>query len=110
MSRDPVTFPDPESFNPARYLDPSYPTYKAPLSKYPTLMGEVGFGFGRRVCPGTSIAEDIMFVAIVSLMSKYTLRRRRNEQGVEDKLPWYEYVDGLPTQPAPFAIVLEERV
>jgi cytochrome P450 len=31
-------YPDPEEFKPERWLDPQYPTYKGPLTAYPTLI------------------------------------------------------------------------
>jgi cytochrome P450 len=31
-------YPEPEEFKPERWLDPQYPTYKEPLTAYPTLI------------------------------------------------------------------------
>jgi hypothetical protein len=38
IARDPEMYPDPEEFKPERWLDPQYPTYKGPLTAYPTLI------------------------------------------------------------------------
>src|SRR2546421_3377596 len=46
IARDPVAYPDPEAYNPARWLDPSFPTYKEPLTEFPKLMGHHQFGCG----------------------------------------------------------------
>ena len=45
-------YPDQKIFNPARWVDPSYPTYKEPLTEFPNLRGDTSFGYGNRACPG----------------------------------------------------------
>ncbi len=58
-------YPDPENFRPERWIEPGWPTYMEPLTKYPNLrdgMGKHTFGWGRRTCLGKDIADDEMFV------------------------------------------------
>jgi hypothetical protein len=58
-------YPDPESFRPDRWLDPSFPTYQEPLTRYPNFregMSMHSFGWGRRTCLGQNIVDDEMFV------------------------------------------------
>ena len=59
-------YPDHEHYRPERYLDPSFPTYQEPLTRYPNFREGVGmhtFGWGRRTCLGQTIVDDEMFVA-----------------------------------------------
>ena len=67
ISRDPEMFPDPEAYNPMRWLDPAYPTFKEDLTVYPTITGYSQFGYGRRVCQGQEVTEADMFVGIGSM-------------------------------------------
>jgi len=66
INRVPSKYPDPENFRPERYLEPGWPTYMEPLTKYPNFRDGVGqhtFGWGRRTCLGKDIVDDEMFVA-----------------------------------------------
>ncbi|KAB5513233.1 cytochrome P450 [Coniochaeta sp. 2T2.1] len=57
-------YPDAESFRPERWLEPGWPTYQEPLSRYPSFREGQGmhtFGWGRRTCLGNNIVDDEMF-------------------------------------------------
>ena len=64
MTRDSSLYPSPHTFNPARWLTPSYPTFRSPLSHYPSLsLAPMPiFGFGPRRCPAVHIAERSLFI------------------------------------------------
>ncbi|CAN8104271.1 unnamed protein product [Discula destructiva] len=70
-------YPDPETYNPGRYLDPSYPTYQEPLTKYPNFRdskhGQHTFGWGRRKCLGMDIVDDELFVTGAGLLWAFNL-------------------------------------
>ncbi|KAF6810420.1 cytochrome p450 oxidoreductase [Colletotrichum sojae] len=53
---DPETYADPSSFDPARYLAPRNepdPTDEA-------------FGYGRRICPGRFLADESLFITVIT--------------------------------------------
>jgi len=60
-------FPDPESFNPLRWVEPGWPTYQEPLTQFPTVINCSQFGYGRRTCQGQTVADEDMFIGIGSI-------------------------------------------
>ena len=61
----PETYPDGDNFRPERWLEPGWPTYQEPLSRYPNFReGQAmhTFGWGRRTCLGQNIVDDETFV------------------------------------------------
>jgi cytochrome P450 len=80
INRVPKKYPDHENFRPDRYLDPSFPTYQEPLTKYPNFRDGVGmhtFGWGRRTCLGQTIVDDEMFVAGAGVCWGFNLSQKR---------------------------------
>ncbi|KAF8602799.1 cytochrome P450 [Ceratobasidium sp. AG-I] len=70
ITRNESVYPDPERFNPDRFLDPNVPFPPA-------------FGYGRRVCPGSQFAESNLFILISSLMYVFDICRAHDESGNE---------------------------
>jgi hypothetical protein len=60
-------FPDPEAFNPLRWVDPEYPTYQEPLTQYPTIINSTQFGYGRRTCQGQAVTDEDLLIGIGSI-------------------------------------------
>ncbi|KAG2099588.1 cytochrome P450 [Suillus discolor] len=59
ISRDANAFPDPENFDPQRWVEPCG-RICPDLKSFP-------FGFGRRVCPGQYLASDSILITLASL-------------------------------------------
>ncbi|KAF2738379.1 cytochrome P450 [Polyplosphaeria fusca] len=75
IARDPQMYPDPEAFNPLRYMDSSYPTYQEPLTEYPTIINISQFGYGRRVCQGQTVADEDLLIGIGSIAWLFNIKR-----------------------------------
>ena len=107
MTRDEERYPDAEAFNPGRWLDPTYPTYREPLTVYPNLAGYSQFGFGRRTCQGVPIVDQDLFLAMGGLAWAFDLRKKRRAgvgggEGAEIPVHWNEYSPLLIAKPLPF--------
>ena len=104
IHRDPDLYPDPETFNPARWLSPKYPTYRDDLTKFPNLQNYSAFGFGRRICPGMNIAEASLHLLVARMAWACEIQKR---PGFE--VPLYDYTSGFNVQPMPFVFDLKAR-
>lgn len=82
IGRDPVMFPDPETFNPLRWVKPEYPTYKEPLTEFPTIINSTQFGYGRRTCQGQTVADEDLLIGIGSIAWLFNMNRIAEEKNV----------------------------
>lgn len=110
MTRDESVYPDPETFNPARWLSPKYPTYREPLTTHPNLDGYSQFGFGRRTCQGIPVVDQDLFLTMGGMAWAFDVRRRRDGvSGREVPVPWNDFTPLLIAKPAPFVFDLVAR-
>jgi hypothetical protein len=108
--RDPTLYPLPSTFNPARWLDPSFPTYKSPLSTYPSLTNLPAlFGYGRRQCPGLWIAERSLFIQAAYVGWGCTLSKKRDGEGGYVQVRDDDYTTGLGAAPRRWEFELHPR-
>ncbi|CCO34408.1 O-methylsterigmatocystin oxidoreductase Short=OMST oxidoreductase [Rhizoctonia solani AG-1 IB] len=68
ISNNSAVYPDPDRFDPDRFLDASVPDAPA-------------FGYGRRICPGIHHADATMFVMMASLLSVFHIRPSVDTEG-----------------------------
>ena len=95
MTRDQDVYgPDVESFRPERFLG---------NEKLPT----VGFGFGRRICPGRHIARNSLWISISRLLWAFDIKPGPSEEGGPPDAS--KGTDGLVTKPLPFKARFQPR-
>lgn len=104
MTRNETIYPDPESFNPDRWLSPAFPeTYREPLTRYPNLDNYSQFGFGRRTCQGIPIVEQDLFLAMGGLAWAFTMQKQRDPvTRAEVPVHWNNFTALLIAKPEKF--------
>ncbi|KAI4724434.1 cytochrome P450 [Aureobasidium sp. EXF-10728] len=80
ISRDPSLYPDPDAWNPRRWLDPAFPTYREPLDQFPAITGYSQFGYGKRTCQGQKLTEADLFVGIGSIAWLFSINSDPHEK------------------------------
>ncbi|EKM55816.1 uncharacterized protein PHACADRAFT_256701 [Phanerochaete carnosa HHB-10118-sp] len=99
---DPVRFPNPETFDPTRWLIPS-----GHLSE--TMSDAMAaFGFGRRICPGRHFAMESMWIAMAHILAVYNIEKPVDDFGRVIE-PSGDYTSGFLTYPLPFKAVFKPR-
>ncbi|KAH7320333.1 cytochrome P450 [Rhizoctonia solani] len=68
INNNPDVYPEPDRFDPDRFLDPSVPG--API-----------FGFGRRICPGLHHAEAVIFITVAGLLAMFDIQPEEDANG-----------------------------
>lgn len=97
ISRDPDVFPDPDKFDPQRWLDHNG-QIRNDLKFYP-------YGHGRRVCPGMYLANDSLFMTMASLLWSFRIVERPDAPIDADA-----YTDTLISRPYPFKVDFVPRL
>lgn len=106
---DKEMYPDQQHFNPARWLEPSYPTYKEPLTVYPNLQNFTSFGYGRRACPGFDFAERALVIMVAQIAWGFDISIPIDPKTNEPCVLKLEY-EPLPNpKPLPFPCQLTPR-
>jgi hypothetical protein len=82
ISRDPDMYPDPEAFNPLRWIDPKFPTYQEPLTQYPTIINSTQFGYGRRTCQGQTVTDEDLFIGIGSIAWLFDIKKAQEDSDI----------------------------
>ncbi|KAF7970083.1 hypothetical protein HWV62_25068 [Athelia sp. TMB] len=85
MLRDPERYPEPEKFDPERYIAGSGEAVQADPRSF-------AFGFGRRICPGLNLADASLFISITRSLAVFNIKPVV-ENGI-DVLPEVEIVPG----------------
>ncbi|KAF8180437.1 cytochrome P450 [Pholiota molesta] len=96
---DEKMYPNPRAFMPERFLK------NGELDPSILDPADVGFGFGRRICPGSHIALSNIWISLASILATFTISKARDEDGVVIE-PSMKYRSG---QPEPFKCTITPR-
>ncbi|KAG1836813.1 cytochrome P450 [Suillus subalutaceus] len=97
IANDPEVFPEPQKFNPQRWIDDA--------GRVRNDLRFFTFGFGRRVCPGQHVANRSMFINTALILWAFRL-----SENPAAKIDTLAFSDTVAVHPAPFEICLEKRI
>ncbi|KAK7037695.1 hypothetical protein VNI00_010921 [Paramarasmius palmivorus] len=108
---DPKRFPEPHKFLPERWLHPMNGE-SVKLNDVPDPSRDLyAFGWGRRYCPGSHVAESSLFIALSRLIWGIEIRAVDLKSGTSTQDPWNEesYTPGFISNPRPFKVPFRPR-
>ncbi|KIJ60557.1 hypothetical protein HYDPIDRAFT_32184, partial [Hydnomerulius pinastri MD-312] len=96
IARDPEVFPDPEKFNPKRWMAPDGTIND--LKAY-------SFGFGRRTCVGSNLAIRSLYISAATIFWSFKLSEDPSRP-IDDTA----FVPGIVSHQKPFSLAFEPRM
>ncbi|KAM6496682.1 Cytochrome P450 [Amanita muscaria] len=101
ITRNEEKYPDPEAFQPQRFM------------KADGTLGDeninYSYGFGRRICPGRHMADQAVWLMIVSILATFKISKAKDENGNEIDVDPYACTDGATNEPLPFKCSMVPR-
>ncbi|KAJ8474400.1 hypothetical protein ONZ45_g15960 [Pleurotus djamor] len=101
--KDESIFPQAEEFKPERFI-----TADGKINTKLTDIVEIGFGFGRRICPGRFFARDSIWLWLASMITVFDITKSKDQQGREIT-PVLEVEPLLVTRIKPFQCEIKPR-
>ncbi|PYI05543.1 O-methylsterigmatocystin oxidoreductase [Aspergillus sclerotiicarbonarius CBS 121057] len=100
FTHDPTVYPDPMAFKPERFL--AYGDHVP--ERDPHLLA---FGFGRRVCPGRTLADSNIYLSLVQSLAVFRITKPiKDGKEVDLRL---ELLPGLLSHVAPYEVDIKPR-
>ncbi|KAI9441381.1 cytochrome P450 [Lactarius indigo] len=103
MLRDPEAFPDPERFDPERYLEKV--DEETARRRDPRVFV---FGFGRRRCPGAHLVESSVWLMLATMLAVLDIEKPRDRDGNEIE-PEVKFENSIFRTATRFAVALTPR-
>jgi cytochrome P450 len=102
-------YPDPETYNPDRYLNHPKPASHYAASPDYANRDHYAYGAGRRICVGIHLAERTQWKLVASLLWAFSIEQVVDEEGRVCELDPDAYTEGLTYEPLPFRVKMVVR-
>ncbi|KAH8994594.1 cytochrome P450 [Lactarius akahatsu] len=99
---NPELYPDPETFNPERFLNEDGTFRDDPMIS-------LAFGGGKRICPARHLADMSLFMIAVSVLSVFNVTKAKDENGYEIPVSPMVEVNAVVCYPAKFECSIRPR-
>ncbi|KAF2877751.1 cytochrome P450 [Massariosphaeria phaeospora] len=99
-----------EDFSPERWLPSANPDDGTPCA--PSGLRDlpiVGFGYGRRLCPGRHVARNVLWITIARVLWAFEIEPGLSETGERLAVDSMAATDGLVSKPLPFKASFKPR-
>lgn len=97
MTHDPEAYENPMDFNPDRFLGVD--------GKEPEMdPNSLVFGFGRRACPGRSLAENTLYLSVAQSLAVFNITKSADSKDVRP-----EFQAGVVSHPVPWECEIKPR-
>jgi cytochrome P450 len=103
MMRNADDYPEPERFNPERYLNAD-----GEIDSKVRDPRTAVFGYGRRICPGRFFADTSLFLSVATLLATVDVVRAKDARGNEI-VPVVDSTGGALSHPKPFPWAVRPR-
>ncbi|KAH8888461.1 cytochrome P450 [Thozetella sp. PMI_491] len=109
INRNERYYPNPDHFNPLRFLDENLAAKaKHPNSElglpHPSKSGHSSFGWGRRVCPGANLAANSLYIALAKLLWGFDILPIQGRT-----YDTFDYTEGFNIRPKKFECIVRPR-
>ncbi|KAF2122592.1 cytochrome P450 [Lophiotrema nucula] len=104
IHRNERDFPDPDRFNPNRFMK-DHPDSRP----FPGEKGYMTFGWGRRVCSGQALAEQGTWLTLARLVWGFKIEAAKDAAGKEVPVDIFDYTNGLNMRPNVFKVSIQPR-
>ncbi|KAK0186879.1 cytochrome P450 [Armillaria mellea] len=101
--RDESIYPNPDAFEPERFLKPA-----DPLTEKRRDVRNYVFGFGRRTCPGAHLVESSAWLLIANMIATLDIRKAMDDEGNVIE-PVIEFDNSVFRTPNPYKCTIKPR-
>ncbi|KAH0842502.1 hypothetical protein FOPE_07239 [Fonsecaea pedrosoi] len=109
VNNNPERFPNPREFDPLRFEESGTAIEGFSVINDYSKRPHVTFGAGRRICPGSHVAERTVFIAMCRLLWAFEFHPKLDASGKPIPIDRDAFEPGLVAGPAPFDCIIKPR-